>query len=243
MTERRSIWGQNNDLYVYLNQEKINDLLGRIWGELITSFNKSEKKGNKKGGDITAKLGGLVSLLGLGEIGGDVGFEVNIEKGTERISTLTFDNKISILNQYLNKHEKRPYINIYDGTELIDPKVGGILVPEWETKPIEHKEECIGIMLGLFLPYRISPPPVENTSPCSDLMSKVNSLWEFRSIEESKFKALIPWVTSNFRFISQHALITLAKYSKTGLKVEAFGLICFDGNTYTCDPISFRIFY
>ncbi|MCK5612274.1 hypothetical protein KAR91_60945 [Candidatus Pacearchaeota archaeon] len=237
------LWDRNNPLFFYGNEEKLDDLIGRIYGEVVTQFQYSHKEGGKATLKLAAKIGGFLSALGLGEASGELGSEVSAEKAKERIVKIPFDSKINALHEYCSKNEDYPYINVHEGKVLRRRR--GKLVSDWQGRDIEEtdKMDRIGHVLGLFNPRRVSPPHDDTISIVDEFMNQKKHLWLFSSIEDSKIYCKVPVILSNTRLNSQHAVLAFAKMAASDFKIESFGLLTWQNDSVTCDPIAWRLFY
>ena len=239
-----TLWDRNNPLFFYGNEEKLDDLIGRIYGEVVSQFQYSDKKGGKAGLKLAAKFGGFLAALGIGEASAELGSEVSTEHAKERIAKITFEAKLDALLVYCAKNEDFPYINVHEGKVL--KRDSGKTVPEWQGRDLEEndKEDKIGQVLGLFTPRRVLPPHDENASIAEEFMHQSKNLWLFSTIEESTVRCEIPVILSNTRLTSQHAVIAFAKMvAASDSKIEAYGLLTWKNGAVTCDPVAWRLFY
>ncbi|MDQ3820909.1 MAG: hypothetical protein M3362_24935 [Acidobacteriota bacterium] len=244
-SEQTEFWkDMKYSFHCYKNEQKIDELLSRIWGQLITSIEQGQKDGQKRQGKFAAKLGGLASLLGIGEVGGEYGFERSKDTSTNKISTLTYDNKIQILLTYFVENENFRIINVYDGVEHFPPNTDSSNFLLWSVKPLRVAEtEFVGHISGIYKPVRLVPSGGSASEALDEIMWRKTSLWEFQSVEKSAFKASIPWIPAHFQFVSQSSLAAIHQNLSAGLRLQALGIIRRNGDTFTCDPISMRMHY
>lgn len=238
-----SLWDRNNPLFFYGNEEKLNDLIGRIYGEVVTGFQSSSKEGAKATMKLAAKFGGFLATLGIGEMSGELGAEVNAEEAKTRISSITLDTKIKALTEYCGKNERFPYIDIINGCKL--KRHNKKIVSEWQQEPLTESERTdqVGQILGLFVPTRVIPPHDDEANIAQEFIQKSSNLWTFNSIEECSIRTQIPVILSNTRLTSQHAVIAFTKMVALNFKIEALGLLTWQKGTLTCDPVAWRLFY
>lgn len=244
MTETSSskLWDRNNPLFFYGNEQKLDDLLSRVYGEVVTQFQTAQKEGAKATLKFAAKFGAILALLGLGEASSELGAEISHEDAKTRISTLSFDNKLAALTTYCIREEPFPYIDTTRGLVL---QRGVGLVADWTGRPIVESDRIdqIGQMLGLFTPRRVLPPHDASTNIALEFQEQKPHLWIFRSAPDSAVTAEVPVLLSNTRLTSQHALIAFAKFSADYFKIESVGLMTWQDGSVTCDPVAWRLFY
>lgn len=247
LTKDTELWqGVTGRLSVYRNEKKIDEILSRLWGGLVTSLEESEGKGSKWSAGLSAKIGTLAGMLGMGEVGGQAGFERSQEKVQKHITSLTYANKLKILLDYFHTQDRFRYVNLWDGVEHVPPRDGKIEFGLWETGPLNAENDYFtGYVMGLFTPKRIVPPPKGNENPAQEILNQEKSLWEFQSMEGSVYPGSIPWIPYNFTDMSQHCIVIMAKSITpgTGIHVNAFGLVHCKDRVFTCDPISFSLYY
>jgi hypothetical protein len=41
---KKEIWSRNNPLFMYGNEEKLNDLIGRVYGEVVTGMEDATRE-------------------------------------------------------------------------------------------------------------------------------------------------------------------------------------------------------
>lgn len=257
------LWDHNNPMFMYGNEAKLDDLLSRAFDSVVTGYQKS----NKRGYSLEAKIKSLFSIAEISSLGFDVAGGFSYEKAKTEISAITFDKKLSMLTAYCEKNEDFPYINAYEGTILVRSLDKDI--PEWAPKPIEdsNKKSCVGQVLSIFMAEQLtgtnmqkslheqlfedqqkiysSPKLLENMSSVSqrlvdDCMENRNNLWLFKSVEESKIKVELPMILSNIRPVSQMAMLTFMTSKE--YKIEATGLLYWEGDKIMCDPIAWRLY-
>jgi hypothetical protein len=237
------LWDRNNPLFFYGNEEKLNDLTGRIFGEVTTAFQASSKEGAKASMKLAAKFGGFLSALGLGEASGELGAEVNSEDTKTRISSITFDAKLNAMSEYCHKNERFPYIDVVNGVAL--ERGSGRAVSQWRQRALTEADRVdqIGHVLGLFKPTRVIPPHDTEANIAGEFMQQKKHLWNFQTIEGSSIRSEVPVLLSNTRLTSQHALLAVTKMMATDFKIEALGLLTWREGLLTCDPVAWRLYY
>jgi hypothetical protein len=235
-----NLWDRNTPLFLYGNEEKLDDLLTRAYGDVVTQFQTAHKEGGKAMLKLAAKLGGFLSALGLGEASAELAAEVSTEKTKTIIATRTFEGKLNALQSYALAQEGFPYIDSFRGLKL-ERSAG--TVAEWKGSKLVPKDctDRIGQLLGLYRPRRLHPPGEGNL--VDDFMNHAKSLWLFEAIPESAIPSRIPILTSNTRLQSQHALVTFLHSLGGNFKIECLGLIHWDGDIATCDPVAWRVFH
>lgn len=239
--QEKALWGRNNPLILYGNEDKLNDLVGRAFGKVVTQFQDAEKSGGKATLKLAAKLGGFLSALGLGEASAELGSELSSERTRTLVSQQTFERKLDALTNYCNRNEAFPYIDSF--RNLLLTRDGRRPVADWEGRVLtaaDHVDQ-VGHVLGLFTPRRITPAGAGDL--VKDVMEKAPHLWLFESLPESGCGARIPVVLSNLRSVSQHAVLAFAHSLSGNFKLEAIGLCSWEAGTVTCDPLAWRLFY
>ena len=257
------IWSRNRPLFLYGNEEKLNDLLGRIYHSVIVGYQTQKKQTVGLGTKATAGLGKILSSLGLPTLNVEINSNIGIESLKTEISSITFDTKLSILFSYCSEKEKCPYYNTHDG--LVLERDSKSFVKDWKSRPISDldKKDKIGHILGIFSAQRISPPAPTNillgeelskyqrnelfnklerprTGISEDFFGNINSLWLFTNVKEAKIGAEIPMLIKNIRPVSQTALVAFCMQKE--YKLEAFGLLSWNNNVVTCDPVTWSLF-
>jgi len=235
--------GATCQIPLYRSESKIDEMLSMLWGKLIDSMTFSGEKTKKSKGNITAKIGSLAALLGIGELSGSLEYESLKKEAKERLSHLTYNNKIEILYNHLNSTDKQMYFNIYDG--YCTPSLGKNLCNADKLQKIQLPIEYngFGFMSGRFTPIRISPPYDSSTSFMREALDGKNNLWEFKSTHDSAFSGSFGCFTKFFSQSSQAAFIALSYGFKRGYHtLTCYGLIHVLNNTFSCDPIFFHIY-
>ncbi|MDD2468872.1 MAG: hypothetical protein PHI97_33290 [Desulfobulbus sp.] len=151
------LWDRSNPLTFYGNEQKLDDLLGRIWGEVVNDVATEKKTGNKWNAKFKAGFGKLMAFLGVGDISGELGTETSTEEVSRKVASIPFETKQRALADYLEARETIPYIDSYNGKCLL--KTEGTPASEWPATPLDGKASgsYIGILLGLFTAIRESP--------------------------------------------------------------------------------------
>lgn len=243
---KSSLWDRDNPLFFYENEEKLNDLISRIYGEVVTGFQNSSKNGGKVSSNVNAKFGGFLSLFGIG-LDAELGSELNNEEVRTRLSSITFDAKLAVLSRYLQKNERFPYIDILNGFRL--ERNNKKMVEEWRQLELSYidKQDQMGQIIGLFILKRINPPHDNKANIVADLLKDKNNLWMFHSIADSKISAKIPFFIKNLRPNIQGAVITFMNHDVikhyTNFKIEAMGLLIWNDGSLNCDPVAWRVFF
>ena len=174
-----NLWDRNNPLYFYSNDDTIDEIIVRIYGELIESITQSKKDGGKGSCGIKAKFGSILSLLGLGEIEGNVSGEISFEDVKSTVTKVSFENKLASIVDFYKRNNQFPYIDTYTGVELI--RNNNAFVSDWIQKDLKiESNSFVGQILGLYEIRRIHPP---TDNPGFDLthdfLNKPNTIWEF----------------------------------------------------------------
>jgi hypothetical protein len=245
MTKRLNgmLWGRNNPLFFYGNEKKLDDLLARAYGEVVTQLQIAEKEGGKATLKFAAKFGGVLAALGLAEASSELGSEFSFEDAKTKIASITFETKLDALTTYCATHEEFPYVDAARG--LILKRDHHTPVEDWIGRPIEHIDRIDRIeqMVGLFSVERVLPPHDVSASIAHDFQEQKANLWLFKSLPEAQLTAEVPILLSNTRLTSQHAILAFARSSQDYFKIETVGLLTWNGNCITCDPIAWRLFY
>lgn len=236
------IWSRNNPLFMYGNEEKIDDLLSRISGDLTIQSEESEVRTNKIEGKGSVKFGEFLKFLNLPEIEASAGAEIRSDRTRKYISRMTFDSKLNALTMYVSGLDFFPYFDVYNGNYMF--RNSKKLVPEWDGEQISanHRIDAIGQIVGFFSPVRMYPPHDESANIVEDYMKGINNLWLLKSTDDSSIRASIPIFIGKTRSASQHAILTFLKYGDR-LKIESFGLLTWVDDGVTCDPVAWRLFY
>jgi len=242
--ERINIWDRNKPLFLYGNEDKLNDLLFRIYGEIIKGYQETAKDGLKSNLKISTKIGGFLSALGLINFGAEVGLELNSENSRTKIVNSDINSKIKALTEYFNKQNSPlPYFDLYNDLRLEENK--NLPVSEWKNSIIRDRDKIsqIGYTLCLYNVKRILPPDNKKKANIArEFLNKENNLWLFYSIQGSKYCIDVPVLLSNARLVSQHAVVALDKFYESYYKIETLGLISWDNDKIICDPIYWRLF-
>jgi hypothetical protein len=232
----KSVWTRNNPLFLYGSKEKLNDLVGRAFGRVVTQFQESQKRGGKGALKLAAKLGGFLASLGLGEASSELTAEISEERTRTVIAQQTFERKLNAVMAYCRENEPYPYIDSFRG--LILTQDAKKLAGEWAGRAIAQTDrvDCVGMLLGLYTPRRVVPPTPG--SIVDDFMNQTKTLWLFESIPESKCTAQVPVLMSNTR-----ALLAFAHSMSGNFKIETVDLCAWNGEAVTCDPLGWRLFH
>ncbi len=258
------LWDHNNPMFMYGNEAKLDDLLSRAFDTVVTGYETSQTNGYS----LEATIKSLFSIADISSLGFDVSGGFSYERAKTEISAITFDKKLSMLTAYCEKNEEFPYINAYEGTVLVRNCEKG--VPEWKPKVIEDgdKKSCVGQVLSIFTAEQLTGTNMQKSlheqlfedqqklysSPkllfkdvhsvsqrlVDDCMENRNNLWLFKSVEESKVQVELPMILSNIRPVSQMAMLTFMTFKE--YKIEATGLLYWEGDKILCDPIAWRLF-
>jgi len=237
------LWSRGNPLFFYGNEQKLDDLLTRAYGEVIAQYQMAEKEGGKAATKVAAKFGGILAALGLAEASGEIGAEISHDKTKTKIATVTFEHKLAALSAYCAEEEQFPYIDCARG--LVLDRDPAKFVKDWSGRPLTNGDHVdrIGQVMGLFTPRRVVPPHDENANIALDLYEKKSSMWLFSTTPDCKIPAEVPILLSNVRPTSQHALIAFTKFAADYFKIEAMGLLTWSDHAVTCDPVAWRLFY
>ncbi|MCA1241467.1 hypothetical protein LC092_03340 [Stappia stellulata] len=236
------LWGKNNPLFMYGNPEKLDDLLGRAFGEVVTGFEKSAAKSVGSQMEMAAKFGSFLSILGLGEIEGKISGEFDSSKAKTVLSKIPFDQKLKALEQYALTQDFFPYLNAFEGKSL--ERRPGQLVQSWPSTTIgpEHQVDNIGQILGIFEAERLVPPHDDNANIGSEYFGSQDTCWLLRSVSDSVVYVEMPIFLRHTRSNSQHGVMAFIK-SNGRYKIECFGLLTWSDDKVTTDPIAWRLFY
>lgn len=241
------IWDCENQLFMYGNEEKLNDLLSRAFESVVTGYQKSKKTEF----NFATTVRNLFAVPQISNLGFDVSGAFSFERAKTEVSAITFDKKFHMLLAYCQNHEELPYINAHDGKILFRNCKKSI--SEWESRLITDgdKKECIGQVACIFklentgrnfergtLAEQLFYPMREQLY--EEFFSEKKSLWLIKSTHRSKHEVEIPILLSNLRLVSQYAMSSLANFPEH--KIEATGLLFWEGNKIICDPIALRLF-
>jgi hypothetical protein len=237
------LWNRGNPLFFYGNEQKLDDLLTRAFGEVVSQYQTAVKEGGKAAAKVAAKFGSVLAALGLAEASAEVGAELSHDKTKTKIATVTFENKLAALSAYCAEAEIFPYIDCARG--LVLDRDSSKFVKDWGGRGLTKSDRVdrIGQIMGLFAPRRIVPPHDENANIALDLYEKKSSLWLFSTTPDCELTAEVPILLSNVRPTSQHALIAFTKFAANYFKIEAMGLLTWSGSVVICDPVAWRLFY
>jgi hypothetical protein len=244
MENKSMIFERNNPLFFYGNEEKLDDLLCRIYGTVLTEFSESDKSNIKGSMKLSAKFGQFLSFLNVGELGGEAGAEANVEDSRHFISKVGFDSKLDALASYCADNEPFPYFDSFNGKRL---KRNRSSLPlnrsEFDEILESDKIDCIGQVVGIFHPTRVLPPHDQTASIAEEFRRGENTLWLFSASQESKVNVEIPILLSNCRLVSQYAVMSFVKSSNSYFKIEALGLLTWVKDKIVCDPVAWRLFH
>lgn len=236
------LWGRNRPLIFYGNQEKLNTLLFRAYGHVVTQTAQSHTQSGKASMGLSGKLGGLLSFFGLGEASAEASTEIGSERAKSVVYELPFEAKLDALMRYARGNEPCPYIDAYSGT-ILEGRTDTPL-KERKGRPISQADRIdqLGFLLSLYRPTRLHPPDA-SASIVDDFMNQANALWMFESIPQSKVRAEVPILACNARLQSQHGLVAFLRSVTGNFKIETFGLCTWSHDRVTCDPVGWRLFY
>lgn len=236
------VWGKNNPLFMYGNEEKLDDLIGRAFGEVSTEIQRSRQMSGGVQAEATAKLGSLLRLIGLGEAEAKIAAKLDTAEAKQIISKQTFELKLLALENYALASDFYPYINVFSGEAL--QRTSGLVVSQWPAVSLgkEHQVDALGQVLGLFAPVRLVPPHEEGANIAQEYFSNQNTMWLLKSVPDSKIRAEIPIFLKHTRSNSQHATMAFVQGANR-LKIECFGLLTWQGGGVVCDPVGWRLFY
>jgi hypothetical protein len=105
--------------YMYVNPGKIESLFAQLNGRVVTERKEIVEKGVKGAGKLGVEVGGILAKLGLakgvaeGELGADY------SKILEITTSLSLDNKLDVLEEYIRAHGQLEEISLPD--EASDP--------------------------------------------------------------------------------------------------------------------------
>lgn len=227
----------------YRSEVKIDEMVSRIWGELIDSFSACDEKQQKRKAALSAKIGSLAALMGIGEVSGSVDVERLGKEAEIRLSHLTYGNKIDILYAHLNGNEKQFYFNVSDG--YYAPSKGKDFYSKEALAPMPTSPDYLGFgfLCGRFTTVRVHPPHDDTANFINDALHKESTLWEFRSTEDSAYRASFGCIPKFCTEGSQGAFIALAKGLQKGHHIVAcYGYITTTDGALQCDPIFFQLF-
>lgn len=246
-----------NSLYIYGNEEKVDDLLGRVYFTVASQFEIQTKNGKSFNGKLSGGLNKIFSKFGLPEI--EIEFDGNIEYESIKsvVSSITFDSKVDMLISYYKKNGRYPCIDLLHGDYY-----------EYENNKKVNRENyfdgfMVGCVSGQFAAKRIYPP-IESALSLShdikifdesrinssigksvtatvfnDFADKSNNLWNLYTVKANAIKGEIPILIGNIRSVTQYGLLKLCRQSE--YQIEAIGVLNWENNVLVCDPIAFRL--
>jgi hypothetical protein len=240
---KRTLWDRNNPLFFYGNEEKLDSLLVRAFGEVVTQLSMADKSSVGLSMKLAAKFGGFLAALGVGEASAEWAPQVGSEATRTKIASVTFDSKLNALLEFCTANKPFPYIDLVRGLRLV--RSNGAVVPDWKGTAIapEDVDGMLGQVLGLFSCARLEPPQDATTSIVREFMDRTNNLWLFRTLNGSAIAAEIPVILSHVKGGSQHAVLALRESQEKDFKIEALGLLTWRRDTLMCDPVAWRLFY
>jgi hypothetical protein len=237
--DKMSIWSNSEPLFVYGNEDKLDDLISRIYGVVLDSLEVSSTKGKTGSAKAGVEFGGFLSAVG--KATGEVEGGVSSENMKSRLGSVTFDTKMRALIDYAKENEPYPFIDLVRGVRLV--REAGKSFEEWKTTPISEQDQndYIGNLVGLFKARRIEPPHDEKTSIVGEFLNQSASLWSFATTDECKVKATMPVVMKHTRTVSQLALMAFANMAELHFQILATGLLTWNKGQIFCDPIAWRL--
>ena len=203
---------------IYQNQEKIDDLLSKIKGNIIEIVEKEIKQSKEQETTIGTKLGGLLAMIGIGEIKGSMK-RGSIKDATEKvIGKLSNENKMKFIGDYYRSFGEFSVIDMYN-----TPKV----LPEIKR---------YGHVLGPFRIFDINGEEINKAELISFIMKVFGDRRDQRSmwilVLKTKFEKNITVeipVLATYFMPSQHFILSLHKYTKThNMSFIVAGLLGFD---------------
>lgn len=228
---------------IYRSEEKIDEMLSSILGSLSTSISISSEQKKERQSKLKIKLGELLAALGVGSLSGEINTKVLNGTIQTSLSSLTYSNKLNILQDYLNKENRSLSFNLFEGIYAPTEEFWGKAKTDekLESIPLNYSGQYYGQLIGRFEAVRIHPPHDEKSDYIADIMDKNNSLWEWRTVKESKFKGSFGWLPKYCSNISQATLISLAK-GKVSATISVTGFISVENGNFNCDPLDFVVF-
>ncbi|HYP39159.1 MAG TPA: hypothetical protein VEX13_02265 [Chloroflexia bacterium] len=238
------IWDQYNPLFFYRNPEKLDDLIERAYGEIVTEVQQATKGGTKGTLSLTAKFGGFLTTLGLIDAGGQIGTEFTKEDARTKIVSVTYITKLNALIDYCRANEKLAYIDAYRGSVLSwNDKTSPF---KWDGRPLISKDkvDAVGYVRGLYTLRRVIPPHDDTASLAKEIVDgEKGGLWQFTGLAGSVQPSEIPFLSRRITGGSQHAIIAFHNFSQSYFHIEALGLLTWKDSVLVCDPIACRLFH
>ncbi len=249
-----------NSLYIYGNENKLDDLLGRIYCAVISELQIQNKIGKNIRGKTSAKINKLLSSIGLPEIEMELSGNFDQENVKSVVSSITFDSKVEMLIAYYKKNKTFPCLDLLYGDyyEYINNKkvnkgnyfedsaiglIGGIFSAKRVYPPIVESFESLAHDISIFDKSRmhncIKESVRENTNIYKDFYEKQNNLWVLSTIKTNIIKGKIPIQIGNIRSVTQFGLLKLMQESE--YPIEAIGILTWENEILICDPIAFRL--
>lgn len=261
--KKKNVHDVFNSLYIYGNEEKLDELLGKIYTSVITEFEIQTKRGKSLSGNLKGGLNKIFSKFGLPEIEMEFRGNLQCENIKSVVSSITFDSKVEMLISYYKKNGRYPCIDLLHG-EHYEYKNNKVVNKETMGNE-ELFEGClVGVVDGKFAAKRIYPP-VESPLSLShdirifeesrllgdikksvqatifnDFSDKSNNLWELYTVKSNAIQGTIPILIGNIRTVSQYSLLKLYKQSE--YIIEAIGVLSWENDMVVCDPIAFRLY-
>ncbi len=235
---RNYVDGRNPfSLFWYANEEKVNQLLFQVVGRVITQIESSDGRGRKRFAKLNAKIGSLLSAIGIGEFGGEAGVELSQDSTKRQIEQVEFHHKFNALMDYLSRFERLPYLDAHRGLWLIPEDAKDASKWEGNEVTVDSHYEGIGVLFGAFLARRVVPPHDARADFSKELMRRPHNLWLLSTADDSTVRAEIPIVMSNIRFASQSAVARACCLGERPGTIQAFGVLSWTDDLVSCDPV------
>lgn len=255
--KKKSKYDVFNSLYIYGNEEKVDDLLGRIYFSVISQFEIQTRKEKRFGGKFKGGLNKIFGKFGLPEIEAEFEGNFEYENIKSAVSSVTFDTKVDILISYYKKNGRYPCVNLLYGDYY-----------EYEENKKVNKEDyfqgsMVGCVYGQFAARRIYPP-IESTlslvhdvrifdesriynsvkksleaTVYNDFADKSNNLWNLYTVKKNILQGEIPILIGNIRSVTQLGLLKLCQQFE--YQIEAIGVLSWENSILKCDPITLRL--
>lgn len=243
-------------LYIYGNEEKLDDLLSKIYTFVVSQFELQTNKGKSFGGKIKVGLNKFLSKFGLPDIEMEFGGNLEHENIKSVVSSITFDSKMEMLKSYYKTNGRYPCINLLSGENYEYKNNKKIASDKY------FNGNLVGVVLGQFAAKRIYPPVksmilladdvrafdskrmgidsvITTPNVINDFTDNKNNLWTFYTVKDNVTQGEIPFLIGNIRAVSQYGLVKL--YTQTEYPIEAIGILSWKDNVLICDPIAFKL--
>ena len=246
-----------NSLYIYGNEQKVDDLLGKIYFSVISQLEVQISKEKSFGGNFKGGLNKIFHKFGLPEIEAEFNGNIKHENIKAVVSSITFDFKVDMLISYFKKNGRYPYIDLLNGDYYEYENNKKIISEQY------FEGYMVGCVIGKFAAKRIYPPAESaiqlfhevsifeesravgdvkksvTATVLNDFTDKRYNLWDLYTVKSNMIQGEIPILIGNIRSVSQLGLLKL--YQQSEYLIEAIGVLNWENGRLMCDPIAFKL--